>query len=91
METIASNSISETLEIYDLLDSDDYSSLTLETLQDIIQKDLALSSQDYFGDVTLIALQKDLLDQKSHFLQHYVASLLDTMPSQKDQSALVLD
>ncbi len=91
METITSNSISETLEIYDLLDSDDYSSLTLETLQDIIQKDLALSSQDYFGDVTLIALQKDLLDQKSHFLQHYVASLLDTMPSQKDQSALVLD
>ena len=41
METITSNSISETLEIYDLLDSDDYSSLTLETLQDIIQKDLA--------------------------------------------------
>lgn len=91
METITSNSISETLETYDLLDSDDYSSLTLETLQDIIQKDLALTSQDYFGDVTLIALQKDLLDQESHFLQHYVASLLDTMPSQKDQSALVLD
>lgn len=91
MGTITSNSISETLETYGLLDSDDYSSLTLEALQDIIQKDLALSSQDYFGDVTLIALQKDLLDQKSHFLQHYVASLLDTMPSQKDQSALVLD
>lgn len=91
MEAITSNSISETMENYEMLDSNDYSSLTLETLQDIIQKDLALTSHDYFEDVTLIALQKDLLDQKSNFLQHYVASLLDTMPSQKDQSALVLD
>ena len=91
MEVIASNNISDTFARYEVLDEDDYSSLTLETMQDIIQKDLSLTSQDYFGDVTYLALQKDLLDQKSHFLQHYVASLLDTMPSQKDQSALVLD
>ena len=91
MEVIASNNILDTLTQYEVLDEDDYSSLTLETMQDIIQKDLSLTSQDYFGDVTYLALQKDLLDQKSHFLQHYVASLLDTMPSQKDQSALVLD
>lgn len=91
METIASNNISDTLVHYDILDGDGYSSLALETLQDIIQKDLALTSQDYFGDVTYIALQKDLLDPKSHFLQHYVASLMDNRPQAKDQSALVLD
>lgn len=91
METISSNSISETIALYDILDSDDYSRLTLETLQDIIQKELSLTSQDYFGDVTYIALQKDLLDHKSHFLQHYVVSLMDDMPQEKDQRFLVLD
>ncbi len=91
MEVIASNNIFDTLVQYEVLDEDDYSSLTLETLQDIIQKDLPLTSQDYFGDVTYLALQKDLLDQKSHFLQQYVTTLVDKLPQEKDQSTLVLD
>ena len=91
MEVIASNNISDTLARYEVLDEDDYSSLTLETLQDIIQKDLSLTSQDYFGDVTYIALQKDLLYQRSHFLQQYVTTLMDKLPQEKDQRALVLD
>lgn len=91
MEVIASNNIFDTLVQYEVLDEDDYSSLTLETLQEIIQKDLPLTSQDYFGDVTYLALQKDLLDQKSHFLQQYVTTLVDKLPQEKDQSTLVLD
>ena len=91
MEVIASNNIVDTLTQYEVLDEDDYSSLTLETMQDIIQKDLSLTSQDYFGDVTYLALQKDLLDQKSHFLQQYVTTLMDKLPQGKDQSTLVLD
>ena len=91
MEVIASNNILDTLTQYEVLDEDDYSSLTLETMQDIIQKDLSLTSQDYFGDVTYLALQKDLLDQKSHFLQQYVTTLMDKLPQEKDQRALVLD
>ncbi|CFA02657.1 TPA: hypothetical protein V0Q61_001949 [Streptococcus pneumoniae] len=91
MEVIASNNIFDTLVQYEVLDEDDYSSLTLETLQNIIQKDLPLTSQDYFGDVTYLALQKDLLDQKSHFLQQYVTTLVDKLPQEKDQSTLVLD
>ena len=90
MDTIASNSISTAMEGYDFLEVEDYASLSLETLQEIIQKDLAISSQDYFGDVTYIALQKDLLDQKSHFLKNYVASFLDKPIPTKDQRALVL-
>ena len=46
MEVIASNNILDTLTQYEVLDEDDYSSLTLETMQDIIQKDLSLTSQD---------------------------------------------
>ncbi|VTS35320.1 hypothetical protein [Streptococcus gordonii] len=91
MEVIAANNILDTLTQYEVLDEDDYSSLTLETMQDIIQKDLSLMSQDYFGDVTYLALQKDLLDQKSHFLQQYVTTLMDKLPQGKDQSTLVLD
>lgn len=91
MEVIASNNILDTLTQYEVLDEDDYSSLTLETMQDIIQKDLSLTSQDYFGDVIYLALQKDLLDQKSHFLQQYVTTLMDKLPQGKDQSTLVLD
>ena len=91
MEVIASNNISESLAQYEVLNEEDYSSLALETLQDIIQKELSLTSQDYFGDVTYLALQKDLLDQKSHFLQQYVTTLMDKLPQEKDQSALVLD
>ena len=91
MEVIASNNISDSLAQYEVLNEEDYSSLTLETLQDIIQKELSLTSQDYFGDVTYLALQKDLLDQKSHFLQQYVTTLMDKLPQEKDQSALVLD
>lgn len=91
MEVIASNNTLDTLTQYEVLDEDDYSSLTLETMQDIIQKDLSLTSQDYFGDVTYLALQKDLLDQKSHFLQQYVTTLMDKLPQGKDQSTLVLD
>lgn len=90
MEVIASNNISESLAQYEVL-NEDYSSFTLENLQDIIQKELSLTSQDYFGDVTYLALQKDLLDQKSHFLQQYVTTLMDKLPQEKDQSALVLD
>lgn len=91
MEVIASNNISDTLAQYEVLNEEGYSSLTLETLQDIIQKELFLTSQDYFGDVTYLALQKDLLDQKSHFLQHYVTTLMAKLPQEKDQSTLVLD
>lgn len=91
MEVIASNNILDTLTQYEVLDEDGYSSLTLETMQDIIQKDLSLTSQDYFGDVTYLALQKDLLDQKSHFLHQYVTTLMDKLPQGKDQSTLVLD
>lgn len=91
MEVIASNNILDTLTQYEVLDEDDYSSLTLETMQDIIQKDLSLTSQDYFVDVTYLALQKDLLDQKSHFLQQYVTTLMDKLLQGKDQSTLVLD
>ena len=47
MEVIASNNISESLAQYEVLNEEDYSSLTLETLQDIIQKELSLTSQDY--------------------------------------------
>ncbi|NJW39112.1 hypothetical protein HC239_06845 [Streptococcus suis] len=91
MDTISSNSISETMEHYNVLEADEYSSLALETLQDIIQKDLSLTSHDYFGDVTLIALQKDLLDGNSFFLHQYVTGFLDTPLSTKDQRTLVLD
>ena len=91
MEVIASNNILDTLTQYEVLNEEDYSSLTLATLQGIIQKELSLTSQDYFGDVTYLALQKDLLDQKSHFLQQYVTTLMDKLPQEKDQSALVLD
>ena len=81
----------ESLAQYEVLNEEDYSSLTLETLQDIIQKELSLTSQDYFGDVTYLALQKDLLDQKSHFLRQYVTTLMEKLPQEKDQRALVLD
>ena len=81
MEVIVSNNISESLAQYEVLNEEDYSPL----------KDLSLTSQDYFGDVTYLALQKDLLDQKSHFLQQYVTTLMDKLPQEKDQSALVLD
>ncbi|MEI4320787.1 hypothetical protein V9Z58_08110 [Streptococcus suis] len=91
MDLMSSNSLSDTLEQYEVLDSDDYSLLSLETLQAMIQQDLAISSQDYFGDLVHLALQKDLLDQKSHFLQQYVTTLMDKLPQEKDQSALVLD
>lgn len=91
MEVIASNNISASLAQYEVLNEEDYSSLTLETLQDIIQKELSLTSQDYFGDVTYLALQKDLLDQKSHFLQQYVSTLMDKLTQEKDQRDLVLD
>ncbi len=91
MEVIASNNISESLAQYEVLNEEDYSSLTLETLQDIIQKELSLTSQDYFGNVTYLALQKDLLDQKSHFLRQYVTTLMEKLPQEKDQRALVLD
>lgn len=91
MEVIASNNISESLAQYEALNEEDYSPLTLENLQDIIQKELSLTSQDYFGDVTYLALQKDLLDQKSHFLQQYVTTLMDKLPQEKDQRDLVLD
>ncbi|MFV8064843.1 hypothetical protein ACMZ5S_10430, partial [Streptococcus pluranimalium] len=40
MEVIASNNISESLAQYEVLNEEDYSPLTLETLQDIIQKEL---------------------------------------------------
>ena len=33
----------------------------------------------------------DLLDQKSHFLQHYVATVIEGIPQERDQRALVLD
>ena len=91
MEVIASNNISDSLAQYEVLNEEDYSPLTLETLQDIIQKELSLTSQDYFGDVTYLALQKDLLDQKSHFLQQYVTTLMDKLPQEKDHNALVLE
>lgn len=91
MEVIASNNILDTLTQYEVLNEEDYSSLTLATLQDIIQKELSLTSQDYFGDVTYLALQKDLLDQKSHFLRQYVTTLMEKLPQEKDQRALVLD
>ncbi|MGV3030775.1 hypothetical protein ACEE42_09530 [Streptococcus suis] len=91
MDLMSSNSLSDTLEQYEVLDSDDYSLLSLETLQAMIQQDLAISSQDYFGDLVHLALQKDLLDQKSHFLQHYVATVMDGIPQERDQRALVLD
>ncbi|WP_303972481.1 hypothetical protein [Streptococcus merionis] len=91
MDVISSNSISETLELYDVLEDEEYSSLALETLQDIIQKDLSLTSHDYFGDVTSIALQKDLLDENSSFLHQYVTGFLDTSLPTKDQRTLVLD
>ena len=91
MDLMSSNCLSETLEQYEVFDSDDYSPLSLETLQAMIQQDLAISSQDYFGDLVHLALQKELLDQKSHFLQHYVATLMEGMPQEKDQRALVLD
>ncbi|RJX42982.1 hypothetical protein DPH46_10910 [Streptococcus agalactiae] len=91
MEVMVSNNIVDTLTQYEVLNEDDYSSLTLEALQDIIQKELSLTSQDYFGDVTYLALQKDLIDQKSHFLQQYVTTLMAKLPQEKDQSTLVLD
>ncbi|HFZ6805433.1 TPA: hypothetical protein ACGMQO_001020 [Streptococcus agalactiae] len=91
MDLMSSNSLSETLEQYEVLNSDDYSPLSLETLQAIIQHELAISSQDYFGDLVHLALQKDLLDQKSHFLQHYVATVMEGIPQERDQRALVLD
>ena len=91
MEVIASNNILDTLTQYEVLNEEDYSSLTLATLQGIIQKELSLTSQDYFGDVTYLALQKDLLDQKSHFLQQYVTILMDKLPQEKDHNALVLE
>ncbi|HEM4635551.1 TPA: hypothetical protein U1005_002133, partial [Streptococcus suis] len=56
-----------------------------------IQQELAISCQDYFGDLVHLALQKDLLDKKSNFLQHYVATVMDGIPQERDQRALVLD
>ncbi|HGC8951072.1 TPA: hypothetical protein ACG5KU_000005 [Streptococcus agalactiae] len=91
MDLMSSNSLSDTLEQYEVLDSVDYSPLSLETLQAMIQQELAISSQDYFGDLVHLALQKDLLDQKSHFLQHYVATVMEGIPQERDQRALVLD
>lgn len=91
MDLMSSNSLSDTLEQYEVLDSDDYSPLSLETLQAMIQQDLAISSQDYFGDLAHLALQKELLDQKSHFLQYYVATVMEGIPQERDQRALVLD
>ena len=90
MDVISSNSILKALERYDV-EVDEYSSLALETLQDIIQKDLSLTSHDYFGDVASIALHKDLLDENSSFLHQYVTGFLDTPLSTKDQRTLVLD
>lgn len=91
MDLMSSNSLSDIpLEQYEVLDSVDYSPLSLETLQAMIQQELAISSQDYFGDLVHLALQ-DLLDQKSHFLQHYVATVMEGIPQERDQRALVLD
>ena len=91
MDLMSSNSLSDTLEQYEVLDGDDYSSLSLETIQAMIQQDLAISSQDYFGDLVHLALKKDLLDQKSHFLQHYVTTVIEGIPQERDKRALVLD
>lgn len=91
MDLMSSNRLSETLEQYEVLDSDDYSSLSLETLQAMIQQDLAISSQYYFGELVHFSLQNDLLDQKSQFLQHYVATVLEGIPQERDQRTLVLD
>ncbi len=60
MDLMSSNSLSDTLEQYEVLDSDDYSPLSLETLQALIQQDLAISSQDYFGDLVHLALQEKI-------------------------------
>lgn len=43
MDLMSSNSLSDTLEQYEVLDNDDYSPLSLETLQAIIQQELAIS------------------------------------------------
>ncbi|WP_218654510.1 hypothetical protein [Streptococcus dysgalactiae] len=91
MDLMSSNSLSETMNQYEILDSEDYSLIGLETLQAMIQQDLAISSQDYFGDLVHLALQKDLLDQKCHFLQHYVATVMEGIPQERDQRSLVLD
>ena len=91
MDVMSSNSLSDMMDQYEILDSEDYSLIGLETLQALIQQDLAISSQDYFGDLVHLALQKDLLDQKSHFLQHYVATVMEGTPQERDQRALVLD
>ncbi|AIG43005.1 TPA: hypothetical protein U0928_002065 [Streptococcus suis 11538] len=91
MDVMSSNSLSDTMNQYEILDSEDYSLIGLETLQAMIQQDLAISSQDYFGDLVHLALQKDLLDQKSHFLQHFVATVMEGIPQERDQRALVLD
>lgn len=91
MDVMSSNSLSDTMDQYEILDSEDYSFIGLETLQAMIQQDLAISSQDYFGELVHLALQKELLDQKSHFLQHYVATVMEGIPQDKDQRALVLD
>lgn len=91
MDAMSSNNLFDTLAQYEVLDSDDYSLLSLEILQAMIQQDLAISSQDYFGDLVHLALQKDLFDQKSQFLQHYVATVMEGILQERDQRALVLD
>lgn len=68
MDLMSSNSLSETLEQYEVLDSDDYSSLSLETLQAMIQQDLVISSQDYFGDLVHLALKKRFTRPEKSFL-----------------------
>lgn len=68
MEVIASNNISESLAQYEVLNEEDYSSLTLETLQDIIQKGVVFNESRLFWRCDLSRLAERFVRQEKPFL-----------------------
>lgn len=91
MDVLTTRHLIDTMGNYEFLDPDDYASSSLEELERLIQEELPVNSSDYFGDLTYLAVTKEMLDQKSTFLQHYVASLLETNGSVDKQPTWVLE
>ncbi|MBM7642047.1 hypothetical protein JOC28_000339 [Streptococcus loxodontisalivarius] len=82
MDTLNDQSLKKAMTGYDVFDGISYDKVALDTLEDMIQHDLSLVSQDYFSDLVYLALEKKLLDEKSEFLQVYVEQLLPILSNE---------
>lgn len=90
-EVILTNSIEETIQDYDFLSDKDYDIVSLKTLEDIIQHQLPILSDNFYRDLLILSYQKDLIDLSNNVLQTYVTNQLDHNRHIKDQENLVLE